>query len=126
MIIFNKRTTSEPFPVLRLVETVLQECHVKHDDIVEITRIGGPGERIWAIESKIDEGEEVFVFFRDLVSLSTSDGDSIDELRCFYGRLAFGVFDASFMFVQSEDKHVERLIASAFDAPEEHPDIALK
>jgi hypothetical protein len=93
-------------------------------DTVRIARIGGPGPKIWSLESALDEGDNVIISYADLKDIVISDSDFLDELVCFHPRVIFGISDSSFMFVQGQDKIAEQSTASIFHDVKERPDQA--
>jgi hypothetical protein len=118
----DKLPGPQRFPLASLLETLERAFGLQATDPIRIDRIGGPGKQLWAIESVIDDGGTAVVPYRDVKVIASSDDDHLDELRCIHSRVVFGVFDATLMFVQSEDKVAERRVAAAFRSVEEYPD----
>ena len=114
------------FPLAKLLMTVIEESGGSLDGRYRIVRIGGNGEAIWALESKLNFGEGLTMSLRDLLDLEGQQGSEIDTLRCISETITLGISDASFMFVQAADKAVESRISSQFDTVEELPDRRLE
>lgn len=90
---------------------------------VIIRRLGGVGRTIWTHEAQLDGGGDGSLPFVDIPRLAESTEDYIDELWGVVGKTHFGISDASFLFVQCDDKEAERSIASHFKATRDFPDI---
>jgi len=88
-----------------------------------IARFGGCGSQVWEIESRLDGGQHVSLPLGRLVELANEPEAVIDTLYCISGTLVFGISDATFMFVQADDKKVEERIAGFFESVEDSPDI---
>jgi len=110
------------FPLPRILDGLRRHFALGNADVVRIIRFGGLGEKVWAIESALDHGEEVSTPFRDVELISRDEQEYIDEALRIHARVIFGIADSSFMFLQSEDKSAERLVSRYFQDVEEAPD----
>jgi len=110
--IFDRK--AKRLPIETLLRIVVKKSLLEVDEPVVLTRLGGVGEVIWGLESRLDAGESVITSIGELQCIVSTPGQIIDELRCGNQRICIGVSDATFMFVQSVDKNIEKEIASQF------------
>ncbi|ADB15576.1 hypothetical protein Psta_0891 [Pirellula staleyi DSM 6068] len=112
--IFDRQPTTNRLPIGDLVLAIIKHLGINPSDQFEVIRIGGVGENIAAIESKLDDDKEVSMSAEDLLGLATSPVQFLDELHCANKTVSFGLQDATFLFVQAVDKVSENKIASTF------------
>ncbi len=112
--IHDRQTATNRLPVVDLLLAVVRHANVRPDDRVALTRMGGAGECVWQLESKLDAGEIVSTSVAELLTIASKSSQIIDELRCTNEKITFGLFDATFLFVQAVDKDIENEIAAEF------------
>jgi hypothetical protein len=122
--IFDRIPSAKKFPLPELLSAVQGVLKNPQEQAVTIRRLGGVGRMIWSYESQLDEGRDVIVPFADIQKLAESAEDRVDELWIIVGTTHFGISDSSFLFVQCEDKEIERAIAGHFESVRDIPDIA--
>ena len=125
IIIFDKVAHPKKFPLLDSLRAIREKTLWLKATRFVITRFGGMGSRVWTYESQLDEGKECILDFQALEELASDQNSAMDELLCISGSACFGINDSSFMFFQSEDKHMESFIASKFCDTKSSPDIPL-
>lgn len=123
--IFDRLPSAKKFPLCELLAAIQSVLKNPSDQLVSIQRLGGIGKGIWAYESQLDDGKDLGVLFSDLKTLSESAEDYVDELLGTIETITFGISDAKFLFVQSEDKEVEAKIALRFESIRDIPDMAV-
>jgi len=103
-------------PISHLLDLITEVVDFfEHERGLRIFRIGGVGDRIWALERRIDCGEErIELTLKQLQSLLRDETQCIEELHCEYNDLIFGLSDSSFLFLQAGDKRIETHISSGF------------
>ena len=102
------------FPLRKLISTVSEAYDEKLDTVFRIVLFGGGGPRIWDIESRFDKEDQIFLSLGDLLSACNAEGNSCDELCCARDGTFFGLSDATFLFIQSQDKRLEDFVCSHF------------
>ena len=122
--IFDRVPSAKKFPLSELLSAVRGVLQIPQVQPVTIRMLGGVGRMIWSYESRLDEGKDVIVPFADIERLAESGEDCVDELWGTVGTTHFGISNSSFLFVQSDDKEIERAIAGHFETIREIPDIA--
>lgn len=122
--IFDKISSPKEFPLSELLAAVQNALLNSQIEPVIIRKLGGVGSGIWDHEFQLDEGNKVIITFSDLQMLAESAENNIDELWATMGKIHFGISDASFLFVQCDDKETESTIARQFNSIREIPDIS--
>jgi hypothetical protein len=112
----------EKFPLSELLLAVRSAVPCSVQTPVVIKRLGGVGDAVWQHEQKLDQGLKLELEWREIEGLSLCSDAAVDELLCILGPVYFGIFDASFMFVQSSDKTLEARLSSKFEDVREVPD----
>lgn len=102
------------FSLRKLISTVAEAYDEKLDTIFRIVLFGGGGARIWEIESRFDEEEQVFLSLGDLLAACSAEDNSCDELCCVRDGMFFGLSDATFLFIQCRDKSLEDFVCAHF------------
>jgi hypothetical protein len=120
--IFDKIPSPKKFPLSELLLAVRGAVPFSAQTTVLIKKLGGVGDAVWQHEQKLDQGLKLELEWREIEELSLCADAAVDELLCMLGPAYFGIFDASFMFVQSSDKTLEARVSSKFENVREAPD----
>ena len=113
------------FPLGRLISEISAWFAIPDSDTVCILRVGGAGDRIWQYEQTLIQGKPLSVSMSDLATCAAADDEFFDLLYCRHDKVTFGIFDATFMFVQTADKKLEAAVAHSFLKVSEGPDYKL-
>lgn len=102
-----------------LLLSVLRHSHLKRDDQIQVTRIGGYSEKIYALElefeNELENSKIPHTTIGTLLTLLADKTELLFLLICGDDRICFGLFDGDFHFVQAKDKAIEQKIARDFD-----------
>ena len=120
--IFDRESNGKIFPLGNLLHLILASNIVTIEDTFRLLRIGGIGDEVWRYESEVDEGHEICLRLRDIISLAQNPNVILNELYCSNQSLDFGISDSSFMFIQAIDKQAEQLVAKDFNNVRDLPD----
>ena len=122
MILKDGTADGRRFPLSLLLDRISDCFCLRLDSTVRVVRFGGVGQKVWAIESALDEGHNVAVSLAQLKSIADDPNEICDEMYCIHDAVTFGLSDASFLFVQSQDKIAEANVAKSFADVAEMPD----
>lgn len=112
--IFDRQSETQRLPLAELLDAILRHSSLKLDDEIALTRMGGTGQKVWLLESRLDAGETVRTSIGELKSILSGTDQIVDELRCSYRNFGFGLIDSTYLFVHATDKEIENGVASEF------------
>ncbi|WP_437201052.1 hypothetical protein [Planctomicrobium sp. SH664] len=112
--IYDRLEGTNTFSLKDFLSSILRHTTLSRSDRIQLIRMGGVGNWIWELESKLDTGEDVDITIDNLLLIASNPDESIEELLCNAGELQFGISDASFLFFQSAEKRIEKKVAADF------------
>ena len=120
--IFDREPDSQCLRLADLLRAVLKHSDLQSDDKLSLTRMGGTGQNVWSLESRLDAGETVTTSIGEVLRILLSADQIIDELQCCRKDVAFGLMDATYLFIESHNKGLETAVASEFEEIKFLPD----
>jgi hypothetical protein len=127
VIIIRDRVSTFRFPLDVFLERIMEAFALPATELVRLTRFGGHGSRQCELEIEleiaINAGRQFTVSLERLTSIFVDPEEHCDELRCLHDRVIFGLSDASFLFVESQEKRAEQNVAAGFRITEQRADV---
>ncbi|MGL4512438.1 MAG: hypothetical protein ACRCT8_05050 [Lacipirellulaceae bacterium] len=121
IVIQDRDQTTGSLLLAKFLDAISQCCPEVVGGVVSVDRlggVGGEGDPVWEYESMLDMGDEVQLPFEFLLRVAEVDDGAINELRCRFGSVTFGLSDSSYLFVDSTDPTVEKCVAERFTVVE--------
>ena len=105
----TKYTESLVIRLLKIIRDVIGE-----DDKVLVTRLGGNGTLLWHYELKLDCGELVSIPVKEIIALASEKDAIVNLLHCRNEKIRFGVFDGSYMYVETNNDTLNNSLFNMF------------
>lgn len=122
VIIKDKSVGHEKLPLASFLMQVKRHFRLDAEVDLSVIRFGGLGDKVWSLECVLEQSGSLSLKMRQLLLIAEDQSQEIDELCCIHDTAVFGLADATFLFVQSQDREAERAVANAFKLAEEIPD----